>query len=235
MRSSCFCPAAYLWCAYAAGFTPVPVLAQSSGPTPGTVTPLQGAAAVLDHAHSARNLAALNGDLSNESAALMGVTLDLTVSALSGLTLKHTPKGSQEAAVQKAYQPKAGALLISSGLTGKAGAGMNGSGALPPAFALQGHQFLSHAIALSDAYEKTGSPNKGGSLSAQCGRNAFPAARDFHVLSPTRVRIVPRSRQRLPIEAHLEKGQWRLEIRNRWPKASFVQHGKSAEKETQTW
>ncbi len=225
MRSSYYCPAANLWsvCLWSACvvLTAFPAFAQSSAPlapvAAAAVTPLQGATAVLNHAHNAKNLAALNGDLSNESAALMGVTLNLTVSALRGLTLKYTPKGSQEAAVQKSYQTKAGAL--------------------PPTFAFQGHQFLSRAIALSDAYEKTGSPNKGGSLSTQFGQNAFPAARDcdFHVLSPTRVRIVPRSRQKLPIEAHLEEGQWRLDIRDRWPKASFVQHGKSAEKETQTW
>jgi len=103
---------------------------------------------------------------------------------------------------------------------------LNNNGALPPGFVFQGHQFLSNAIALSDTYEKTGPPNKGGPFSTQFGQNAFPAARDcdFHVLSPTCVQIVPHDGQKSSIEACLENGRWRLDVGNRWLKASSVKH-----------
>ncbi|MGI4792207.1 MAG: ankyrin repeat domain-containing protein [Janthinobacterium lividum] len=180
---------------------------------------LQGARDVLDRAHQASNLAELNGDLTNESAASMGFSLAMMAEAMnSSFSLNETPEEASASA--KAVQANAASLINRYSLTEKTIRDLNESGTLPPGSSVQGHELLTEALALCDTYEKTHSPDKDGSLSTQFGKNVFPASRDcdFEVLSLTRVRITPRRASISPIEARLEAGQWHLDIGNKWPK-----------------
>lgn len=227
MRSSHSCLTAVLCGACAAGLTAAPAQAQSAAPIIAPVSPLLGAQGALDRAHRAKSLAELNQDLTSESAAVIGFSLvlaDSMVSGLaSGLTQTLTPKGAppdpkaaKQQAEEKAFQDKVAALLDRYAINQKTMDASDKSGKLPPGLAAHGHQFLADAVALSDSYEKTHSSSKGGTLSEQFGKGDFPApgACGFHVLSPTRVQIVPRTDPKSPLEAHLEDGRWRLDLGN---------------------
>ena len=208
---------ATLWCACAAACVMVlPARAQ-------TPSPVQGAREALTRAHGAKNLSELNNSLTNEAAADIGFGLVLADSMMSGMTTTMTdaltPKGAKpkgmahEEASEKAFQAKVEALLKRYSLDGKTPKGADKSDILPPSLIAQGHQFLADALALSDGYEKTHASPKGeGTLGSQISGNDLPAPEscDFRVLSPTRVKIVPRAGKRSPIEAVLEGGQWRL-------------------------
>lgn len=223
MRLSSLCLAICLGgvCA-AAGLTPAPAQAQSAAPIIAALSPLvgaQGAQGALDRAHRAKGLAALNESLTNESAADIGFSLVLADSMVSGLTgtlsRTLTPQdAARQQGLEKAFQDKVAALLDRYSVNKKTLDASNKSGALPPGLIGRGHQFLADAVALSDAYEKTHASSKNIPLSAQMGKNDLPApgACDFHVLSPTRVQIVPRRDPKSPIEARLEDGQWRLDL-----------------------
>jgi len=209
---------AALWCACAAACAmAAPARAQTS-------PPLQGAREALTRAHAAKNLSELNNSLTNEAAAGLGFGLVLADSMMSGLattmTDALTPRGAKpkepahEEAAEKAFQAKVEALLKRYSLSGKTPKGADKSDMLPPSLIAQGHQFLADALALSDDYEKTHPSSKGGgTLGSQVSGSDLPApeACDFHVLSPTRVKIVARARPQVPIEARLEDGQWRLD------------------------
>lgn len=219
VHSSRLCLAACLWGVCAAWLTAAPAQAQSAVPVIAALSPLLGAQEALDRAHRAKSLAELNQNLTNESAAIVGFSLVLADSMLSGLTgtmsRALTPKdAAHQQASEKAFQDKVVALLDRYSINKKTLDASDKSGALPPGLAAHGHQFLADAVALSDAYEKSHSPNKSGTMSEQFGKNDFPAPGvcAFHVLSPTRVQIVPRTDPKSPIEAHLEDGQWRLDL-----------------------
>jgi len=219
VHSSRLCLAACLWGVCAAGLTPAPAQAQSAVPIIASLSPLVGARETLDRAHRAKGLAALNESLTDESAADIGFSLVLADSMISGLTgtmsRTLTPQdAARQQGLEKAFQDKVAALLDRYSLNKKTLDASNKSGALPPGLVAHGHQFLADAVALSDAYEKTHASSKNIPLSAQMGGNDIPApgACDFHVLSPTRVQIVPRRNPKSPIEARLEDGQRRLDL-----------------------
>lgn len=207
-----------LWCACAAACVmATPACAQ-------TLSPVQGAREALARAHAAKNLSEMNNSLTNEGAATIGFGLVLADSMMSGLattmTDALTPKGAKpkgmvhEEASEKAFQGKVEALLKRYSLDGKTPKGADKSDVLPPSLIAQGHQFLADALTLSNDYEKTHASSKGeGTLGSQITGNGLPApgACDFHVLSPTRVRIVTRANPKSPIEAVLEGGQWRID------------------------
>lgn len=217
-----------LWCVCAAAcLAAVPALAQTPAPTAvpaSALSPIQGAREALARAHRAKNLGELNGSLTNESAAGIGFGLVLADSLMSGMaatmTDALTPKGmkpkglAREEASEKAFQDKVEALLKRYSLDAKTPKGADKPDMLPPSLIACGHQFLADALVLSDAYEKSHAPSKGGgTLGSQISGSDLPApeACDFHVFSPTRVRIVARARPKLRIEACLEDGQWRLD------------------------
>jgi len=220
VRSSHSCLTAVLCgvCA-AAGLTPAPAQARSAVPVIASLSPLLGAQEALDRAHQAKGLATLNQSLTNESAADIGFSLVLADSMISGLTgtmsRTLTPQdGARQQGLEKAFQDRVAALLDRYSLNKKTLDASNKSGALPPGLIGRGHQFLADAVALSDSYEKSHASSKNIPLSAQMGKNDFPAsdACDFHVLGPTRVQIVPRSGPKTPLEVRLEDGQWRLDL-----------------------
>jgi len=217
-----------LWCACAAAClaaTPVPAQAPKPAPAAVAQSPIQGAHDVLARAHGAKNLSELNGSLTNESAAAIGFGLVLADSLMSGMATTMadalTPKGvkpkgmAREEASEKTFQNRVEVLLKRYSLDGKTPKGADKSDALPPSLIARGHQFLADALVLSNDYEKSHASSKGGgTLGSQMGGSDLPApgACDFHVLSPTRVKIVPRADPKSPIEARLEDGQWRLDV-----------------------
>ncbi len=210
--------AAGLWCACAA------VCAMATPARAQAPPPLQGAREALTRAHGAKNLSEMNNSLTNEGAATIGFGLILADSMMSGLattmTDALTPKGAKpkgmahEEASEKAFQAKVESLLKRYSLDGKTPKGADKPDTLPPSLIAQGHQFLADALVLTDEYEKShASPRGGGTLGSQISGNDLPApeACDFQVLSPTRVKIVPRAKPKSAIDAVLEGGQWRLD------------------------
>ncbi len=203
---------------YAAPATPAPAV---SVPAVGALSPIAGAKQALERGRMAKGMPQLNGVITNESAATIGfsmVLMDSLVSGISsGLTKALTPKtATHDNAAEKAYQDKAEALLKRYSLDAKSIDASNKSGTLPPALVAQGHQFFSDALALSDAYDKSHAAD-GVTKVTQSGTELFPApaACTFQVLSPTRVKIVPRDTHEDPIDACLEDGQWRLDLAGR--------------------
>jgi hypothetical protein len=184
----------------------------------GTLPPVNGAKQALERGRLAKGLPQLNGVITNESAATIGfslVLMDSLVSGMnSGLTKTLAPKtAARDNAAEKAYQDKAEALLKRYSLDAKTIDASNKSGALPPALVAHGHQFLTDALALSDAYDKSHAAD-GGTKIVRSGKDMFPAPGvcRFQVLSPTRVKVVPQDTHQDPIEARLEDGQWRLDL-----------------------
>jgi len=207
---------ACLWgaCA-AAGFSALPASAQPAAPNAAAQPPLQGAAAALDHLHQAKLLTEMNPYLTGGSAAFLGFTLVIADSFISGMTTALSPKdNSPQAATEKALQSKVDALLKRYSVTDKAFKLSEKPDALPPALTARGHQFLSDALALSSDYEKAQPPKKDSALGSQFSGSDFPAssACTFHVLSATRVQIVPRTKPKSAFEARLEEGQWRIDL-----------------------
>ncbi len=130
--------------------------------------------------------------------------------AFVGLILVKSP----QAATEKAYQNKTEALLNRYELTDKTLDNSQKPDALPPALIARGHQFLSDALALSSDYEKAQPPKKNSALSSQFSGSDFPLSNacTFHILSATRVQIVPRDELMSAFEARLEEGQWRIDV-----------------------
>ncbi len=235
-HSSRFCLAACLLgaCA-AAGLSALPASAQPTPPVPAKpapapaanpvppapaaplagVTPAQGAAQALDQAHTAKTVSALNPYLTNESAAFLGFTLVLADSLISGMASAFTPNGkSPQAATEKAFQDKVDALLNRYSLTDKMLDPSKKADSLPPALITHGHQFLSDASALSESYEKSHASAKSKTIGSQMNGSDLPTSSQctFKVLSPTHVKIVPRGNPKSSLEAHLEDGQWRIDM-----------------------
>lgn len=213
------CRTVSLWCAYAiACLMVVPAPAQQTAPASASValSPLQAAREVLGRAHRAKNFGEINNDLTDESAAMMGLALVLVDSMLNGMDIRQSPKAPRREASGKAFQGKIVALLGRYSLDQKTLKDSGGAGVMPPGLSARGHQFLADVITLNDAYEKSHPSVKGGSPSgSQEEETPFPAPGlcDFHVLSPTRVQIVPRHNPKSSLEARFEDGQWRLDTR----------------------
>lgn len=217
--------------ACAACLSALPASAQVSAPIKPAVpaaagmTPVQGASAALDHLHQAKSLAEMNPFLTNESAAVLGFTLVLADSLMSGMATALSPKAASspaaasQAASEKAFQNQVEALLNRFSLSDKT-LKMSNSDSLPPALVARGHQFLVDAFALSNSYEKSHTSandrasGKNPTIGSQIKGSDFPASSQcsFKVLSPTRVQIVPRSKPTSSFEARLEDGQWRIDM-----------------------
>ncbi len=196
------------------GLSVLPASAQSL-PLAGALTPAQGTAAALDRAHQTKTLTALNPCLTKQTAAFLGFSLVLAGASISGLTPAPSPRGpSPQTAAEKAFQDKVAALMRRYSLTEKALNAADKSEILPSGLASRGHQFLADALALKEAYEKNPAPGKSKILGDKFSGSDFPTSKEctFHVLSPTRVLVVPRSSSMGPIEARLEDGQWRVDI-----------------------
>lgn len=202
MKLSALCLAACLGSAIA--LSALPASAQSfpaaqSSPSAGALTPAQGAAQGLDRAHQAKDLAEMNSCVTRQTAAILGLGLVL-VGNSSGLG--------------RAFQDKVAALMSRYSLTRKLLDVADESNTLPPGLAPHGHQFLADALILKEDYEKNPAPGKSKVFADKFIGSALPASKDctFRVLSPTRVKIVPRSDPHSPLEVHLEDGQWRIDV-----------------------
>lgn len=215
--TACFlgtCAAANFFCLPQSALHAAPAV-----PAPaGVLSPVDGAKQALERGRLAKGMTQLNGVITNESAATIGFSLTLMDSLVSGistgLTKTLAPKtATHDNAAEKAYQDKAEALLKRYSLDAKSIDASNKAGTLPPALAAYGHQFLADAQALDDAYDKSHAAD-GVTKVTQSGKDMFPApaACSFQVLSPTRVKIVPRDTHKNPLEARLEDGQWRLDM-----------------------
>ena len=202
---------------------PAPV--KPAGPAAAGVTPVQGASAALDHAHMAKTLSEMNPYLTGESAAFLGFTLVLADSLMSGMATALSPKAASspaaasQAASEKAFQNQVEILLNRYRLTDKT-LNMSKSDSLPPALIARGHEFLSDAFALSSSYEKSHTSSKdrasgkNPTIGSQISGGDLPISSQctFTVLSPTRVKIVPRGKPASSFEARLEDGQWRIDM-----------------------
>lgn len=187
----------------------------SPAPYAAALPPLQGATAALDHIHQAKSLPEINPYLTNNSAATLGFTLVLADSLISGMATVLSPKDpSPQAAQEKAFQDKVEGLLSRYGLTDKTLDASQKGDLLPPALVARGHQFLTDALTLSNDYEKSQASKKNPTLGSQFHGGDFPAssACTFHILSPTRVQIVPRAKPKSALEARLEEGQWHIDL-----------------------
>ncbi len=215
LRSSRFRFVACLWGACATGFSALPASAQTAAPNAAALPPLQGAAAALDRLHQAKSLTQMNPYITGDSAAFLGFILVTADSFISGMTTALSPKDkSPQAATEKALQSQVDVLLNRYSVTNKTFKLFQKPDALPPALIARGHQFLSDALVLSSDYERAQPPKKNSAGGSQFKSSDFPAssACTFHVLSPTRVQIVPRSKPTSSFEARLEEGQWRVDL-----------------------
>ena len=157
----------------------------------------------------------MNPYLTGDSAAFMGFLFVTADSFISGMATQLSPKDtSPQAATEKALQSKVEALLTRYSVTDKTFKLSEKPDALPPALIARGHQFLSDALVLSSDYEKAQPIKKNPAVGPQFSGSKFPvsSACTFHVLSPTRVQIVPRIKPKSAFEARLEDGQWRIDL-----------------------
>ncbi len=240
MRSFHFRLSTCLWSVCVIGGLSVAPGASLCAPPPpaaGASSPLEGARQALDRAYQAKGLVELNGAVSKEFAANIGldeISELIMASALSGVeadvstskALAH-PITAQEAAARKAsektFQGQAYALMNRYSLYDKSVTdAASQSGTLPPTLVARGHQFLTDVLVLSDVYEK--SHPAIGHTNSLMAKDLFPAptACDFHVLSPTQVKIVPRNAHKPPFRALLEDGQWRVDVGKSSPSAPNV-------------
>ncbi len=188
-----------------------PAPAKPVAPSARALTPAQGAAQALNHAHTAKTLSALTPYLTNEFAAFFGIELGDAVSAMSDNAAPLSPEEKSSQAAEEVFDHKMSALMNRYMGIDKASKLSERPPGFPAVIA-HGRQFLAEALVLGSDYEKAAPSKEYPPLNSMGSGNPFPAssACTFHVLSSTRVRIVPRTKPQILFEARLEEGQWRI-------------------------